>query len=145
MRPFSVLLIRILALYLVLNPLLSVSPLLFTPQLEVEWQAVLAGVGIPLLAGVALWISANSLASKIHGTSSADDARVPISESGLVRAGSFLIGVYLFIQHIGAVINQWAWGGGIAYGSLTVAVLALVLMLGARFWGALYLRLKYFE
>ena len=69
----------------------------------------------------------------------------PFSETGLVRAGSFLIGVYLFVQHLGTVISQWAWGGIVAYGSLAVVVLSIGLMLGTRFLGKLYRRLKYFE
>lgn len=148
MKPFSVLLIRLLAVYLAINPLLSVSPLLFSPSFDAEriqWlPGLVATTVIPIIAGVALWCFAGTLANKIHGSGRAEPA-LSVSEAGLVRAGSFLIGVYLFVQHLGTAISQWAWGGLVAYGSLTVIILSIGLMLGTRFLGKLYKRLKYFE
>ncbi|MGO3353282.1 MULTISPECIES: hypothetical protein [unclassified Halomonas] len=150
MKPFSVLLIRLLAIYLAINPLLNVSRLLFGPSLELDatlsqWlPGLVATTVMPFIAGVALWFSAGLLAHKIHESDSTYSA-LSISETGLVRAGSFLIGVYLFVQHLGTVISQWAWGGIVAYGSLAVVVLSIGLMLGTRFLGKLYRRLKYFE
>ena len=146
MRPFSVLLIRILAIYLALNPLLSVSPILFSSgsgESRSEWLPVLvAGVLIPMVVGVILWFSAQRLANKIHVGSAAEPS-VNISEEGLVRAGSLLIGIYLFVQHIGTAISQWAWGGIIAYGSLSVIVLSLGLIIGTHSMGKLYKKIKY--
>lgn len=146
MNVFSILLIRVLAIYLALNPLLSVSPILFSPGTVGsinEWLPVLiAGVLIPMVAGSVLWFSARPLANKIHGGSAAEPS-VNISETGLVRAGSFLIGVYLLVQHAGTVVSQWAWGGIIAYGSLFVILLSVGLIAGAHAMGKLYKKIKY--
>jgi uncharacterized membrane protein len=143
---FSILLIRVLAIYLALNPLLSVSPILFSSglgELRSEWlPELVAGVLIPMVAGVILWLSAQTLANKIHVGAGAEPS-VNISEAGLVRAGSFLIGIYLFVQHIGTAISQWAWGGIIAYGSLSVILLSMGLIIGAHSMGKLYKKIKY--
>lgn len=148
MKPFSILLIRLLAVYLAINPLLSVSPLLFSPSFEEElaqWlPGLVATIVIPIIVGIALWFSAVTLTNKIHDSDSTDSA-LSISEAGLVRAGSFLIGVYLFVQHLGTAISQWVWGGIVAYGSLAVVLLSIGLILGTSFLGKLYRRLKYFE
>lgn len=148
MKPFSILLIRLLAVYLAINPLLSVSPLLFSPGFDAEltqWlPGLVATIVMPIIAGIVLWFSAGALTNKIHSSESAEPA-LTISDGGLVRAGSFLIGVYLFVQHLGTAISQWTWGGIVAYGSLAVIVLSIGLMLGTCFLGKLYRRLKYFE
>ncbi|MBT2774308.1 hypothetical protein J7J47_18945 [Halomonas sp. ISL-60] len=146
MTSFSILLIRVLAIYLALNPLLSVSPVLFSPGSEEsinEWLPMLiAGVLIPMAAGVVLWFFARALANKIHAGSVVEPI-ANISDTGLVRAGSFLIGVYLFVQHLGTTISQWAWGGVIAYGSLPVIVISVGLIVGANSMGKLYKKIKY--
>ncbi|MGO1869717.1 MAG: hypothetical protein ACTH0L_01260, partial [Halomonas sp.] len=60
MKPFSVLLIRLLAIYLAINPLLNVSRLLFGPSLELDatlsqWlPGLVATTVMPFIAGVAL-------------------------------------------------------------------------------------------
>lgn len=148
MKPFSILLIRLLAIYLVINPLLSMSSLLLGPVFDAkltQWLPVIGAViGTPIIAGVVLWFSAGALANKIHGSAGAG-VELSIGEKGLVRSGCFLIGVYLFVQHIGTALSQWAWSGRVAYGSLAVIVLSIGLMLGTRFLGKLYRRLKYYE
>ncbi|TVP42748.1 MAG: hypothetical protein EA345_18460 [Halomonas sp.] len=146
MRPFSILLIRVLAIYLVLNPLLAVLPIIFTPgsaELIDEWLPfMMASVLIPLGAGLLLWLFAGALAKKIHGNTDPESG-LTLSEAGLVRAGSFLIGIYLFIQHLGIVISQYASVGLIAYGSLIVIALSVCLIAGANMMGKLYKKIKY--
>lgn len=145
MKPFSILLIRLLAIYLAITPLLRASPLLFSPGYDAElaqWLPWLAATAVlSFIAGIVLWFSAVTLANKFLG----DEPALTISEEGLVRAGSFLIGVYLFVQHLSTAIGQWAWGGIVAYGSLAAVVLSIGLIVGARFLAKLYRRLKYFE
>ncbi|HCC80522.1 MAG TPA: hypothetical protein DEQ25_04125 [Methylophaga sp.] len=146
MTPFSILLIRVLAIYLALSPLMSVSPMLFIQRPDEsinEWLPVLiAWVLMPMVAGVVLWFSARALANKIHA-SSREEPSVNISDEGLVRAGSFLIGVYLFVQYLGITISQWAWGGILAYGSLSVIVISVGLVVGTSSMGKLYKKVKY--
>ena len=146
MTPFSILLIRVLAIYLALSPLMSVSPMLFIQRPDEsinEWLPVLiAWVLMPMVAGVVLWFSARALANKIHA-SSREEPSVNISDEGLVRAGSFLIGVYLFVQHLCITISQWAWGGILAYGSLSVIVISVGLVVGTSSMGKLYKKVKY--
>lgn len=95
-----------------------------------------------MVAGAVLWFAARPLANKIHGGSAAAP-NVTLSEAGLVRAGSFLIGVYLLVQHAGTAISQWAWGGIVAYGSLFVILLSVGLIVGANAMGKLYKKIKY--
>lgn len=109
MKPLAILLVRLLAVYIAINPLISLSPLLFSPNFEAElthWLPGLAAtVVIPVIVGIALWFYAGLLAHKIHDSDSTNSA-LSISETGLVRAGGFLIGVYLFVQHLGTAISQ---------------------------------------
>lgn len=146
MRAFSILLIRILAIYLVLNPLLAVLPILFSPgsaELVDEWLPfMVAGVLMPLGAGLLLSFFAGALAKKIHSDTD-PESTLTVSETGLVRAGSFLIGVYLFIQHMSIVLSQYMSVGLIAYGSLIVIVLSVCLIVGANGLGKLYTKIKY--
>ncbi|SDO07324.1 hypothetical protein [Vreelandella arcis] len=146
MKPFSILLIRILAIYLAIKPLIAMSPLLFSANLDAElhqWlPGVVATVFIPVLAGIVLWFGAGALATKIYGPYGVETS-VQVNEAGLVRAGSFLIGVYLFVQHTGTALSQWAWGGIIDYGSLVVIALGSGLIVGTSLIGKLYNKIKY--
>ncbi|WP_447957646.1 hypothetical protein [Vreelandella sp. EE7] len=146
MHAFSVLLIRVLAIYLVVSPLYTLAFSLqniFTAELESPWLPVMVtSLVVPLLIGAVLWLKAPTIAQKIHQSDTQADASV--DEAGLVRAGSFLIGVYLFVQQVGNVISRWEWGGGVTYASLAVLILSLALMLGSSFLQKLFYRFKHF-
>ncbi|WP_434985223.1 hypothetical protein [Vreelandella zhaodongensis] len=146
MKALSIILLRILALYIALNPLLALTPMLFGPgstESYDEWLATLiAMIVMPLIVGAVLWLVAEPLANKIHPANNAD-SQLSLNELGLVRAGSFLIGVYLTLQHIGTSISQWIWSGSIAYGSLVVIALGVGLIVGVNFIGELYKKIKY--
>ncbi|PCF95774.1 hypothetical protein [Vreelandella nigrificans] len=145
MKAFSIILIRVLALYIALKPLLALAPMLFGPGSTSsydEWMVTLiAMIAMPIIVGVVLWFVAKPLANKVHPTDKAE-VKLPLTELGLVRAGSFLIGVYLTLQHIGIAISQWIWSGSIAYGPLAVIALGVGLIVGANFMGKLYKKIR---
>ena len=144
MKPFSILLIRVLGLYLFLSTLFSVMPVLLGSNASELWSGellpvFLATTVVPMVGGVLLWCFAGRLAERLHGEI---EAGARVGEDGLVRAGTFLIGVYLLVRHFAIVVGSYASEGMIAYESLIVAVLSLCMLLGTRLLGTLYSRLK---
>ena len=136
MKPFSIILIKILGLYLALRTLFSVIPAVFSPNLhEVlssEWIPIfIASVLVPIVGGTALWFSAGALANKIHD---GNEAKVNSTDDDLVRAGTFLIGIFLLVQHIGIVVGRYTSSGDVAYGSLLVLVVGLFMVFGTGFF-----------
>ncbi|CAN0580624.1 unnamed protein product, partial [Ectocarpus sp. 12 AP-2014] len=121
-------------------------PILFSPgsaELIDKWLPfMVASVLIPLGAGLLLWFFAGPLAKKIHKNTDSESG-LTLSETGLVRAGSFLIGVYLFSQHMGILLSQYMSVGFIAYGSLIVIALSVCLIVGVGSIGSLYKKIKY--
>ncbi|WP_447555976.1 hypothetical protein [Vreelandella sp. EE22] len=146
MQTFSVLLIRVLAVYLVINPLLALGSGLMSAYSAGEyeqWRLFLINGFLPvLLIGGLLWFKASAIAQKLHEQD--NPSGLALSEAGLVRAGSFLIGVYLLVQHLGSLIGRLSFVGGIDYGSLAVVILSLLLILGVGFIERLYYRFRHF-
>jgi len=149
MKPFSILLIRLLGLYLFLKTLFSVLPALLGPHVGEFWSAellpmLLATVGVPLVGGVLLWCFAGRLADRLHGAGGVDEkADVRVGDEDLVRAGTFLIGVTLVVRHIGMLVGVYSSSGAVAYDALVVVVAGLGMMLGGGALAALYRRVKY--
>ncbi|MDR5901636.1 hypothetical protein [Halomonas icarae] len=150
MKPFSILLIRLMGLYLLLKTLFSVLPALLGPNTGELWSAellpvFLATVGVPVVGGVLLWCLAGRLAERLHGSSVADDdAGARVRDDDLVRAGTFLIGVYLVVRHIGMLVGVYSATGTVAHDALVVVVAGLGMMLGGGAVTAVYRRVKYF-
>src|SRR5690554_8059335 len=107
MKPFSILMIRLLGLYLFLKTLFSVLPALLGPNVGEFWSAdlrpvLLATVAVPMVGGVLLWCSAGRLAERLHGAWGARGAAGPsILDGVLVRAGTFAFGPFVVARHIG--------------------------------------------
>ncbi|MFI0474518.1 hypothetical protein ACGLWX_17540 [Halomonas sp. HMF6819] len=147
MHAFSIIAIRLLAVYLVVRPLMAILsslPAAFASADEIEsWRILFtASLLLPFLLGALLWFKAPALAKRLHpGEPTAENA---VGEAGLVRAGSFLIGVYLVVQHLSSVISRWQWGGGLDAGSLVALLLGLALMLGATAMAKLFERFRQF-
>ncbi|MFG6667543.1 hypothetical protein ACGK9R_10580 [Halomonas sp. HNIBRBA4712] len=146
MHAFSIISMRLLAVYLVLSPLMALGstlPAFFETPDELErWRMLFtASLLVPLILGALLWFKAPGLARKLHRNEPADTA---VTETGLVRAGSFLIGIYLIAQHLGGVISRWHWGGGLDAGSLVALAMGLLLMLGAKAMAKLFDRFRRF-
>ncbi|QOR38133.1 hypothetical protein HNO52_06140 [Billgrantia diversa] len=144
MKPFSILMIRLLGLYLFLKTLFSVLPALFMPNVGEFWTGellpvLLATVGVPMVGGVLLWCFAGRLADRLHGDS---DSTVAATDEGLVSAGIFLIGVYLVVRHIGMLVGAYSTTGAVAYDALVIVVAGLCMILGGGAIVALYHRVK---
>jgi len=149
MKPFSILLIRLLGLYLFLKTLFAVVPALalLGPNAAERGAGKLlliyvATVGVPMVGGVLLWCFAGRLAERLHGGVEAD-AGAPIADEDLVRAGTFLIGVYLVVRHVGVLVAAYTGAGAVAYDALVVVVAGLGMMLGGGGITVLYRRIKY--
>ncbi|MDW7748762.1 hypothetical protein [Halomonas sp.] len=149
MKPFSILLIRLLGLYLFLKTLFAVVPALALlgpnaaePGVGRLLLIYVATVGGPMLGGVLLWCFAGRLAERLHGGVEAD-AGARIADEDLVRAGTFLIGVYLVVRHVGMLVAAYTGAGAVAYDALFVVLAGLGMMLGGGSLLALYRRLKY--
>ncbi|WP_299311151.1 hypothetical protein [uncultured Halomonas sp.] len=149
MKPFSILMIRLLGLYLFLTTLFAVLPALLGPNVGEFWSAELlpvlvATVGVPMVGGIVLWCFAGRLAERLHGAGGVDDkASGRIADDDLVRAGTFLIGVYLVVRHLGMLVGAYSTSGVVAYDALVVVVAGLCMMLGGGAITALYRRVKY--
>ncbi|MFB9147039.1 hypothetical protein ACFFU2_10990 [Halomonas alkalicola] len=149
MKPFSVLMIRLLGLYLFLNTLFAVLPALLGPHLGEFWSAellpvLIATVAVPMGGGVLLWCFAGRLAERLHGAGGVSDgASGRIPDDDLVRAGTFLIGVTLVVRHLGMLVGAYSTSGVVAYDALVVVVAGLCMMLGGGAIAGLYRRVKY--
>ncbi|MCA1771073.1 MAG: hypothetical protein LC652_14415 [Halomonas sp.] len=137
MKPFSILLIRLLGLYLFLETLFSVVPALALlgpnaaePGLGKLLLVYLAIVAVPMVAGTLLWCFAARLADRLHGCGGADDeSDARIRDDDLMRAGTFLIGVTLVVRHVGVLVAAYSGAGVFAYDALVVVVAGLGMML----------------
>ncbi len=143
MKPFSILLIRLLGLYLFLKTLFSILPVLLGPTAGELWSdemlpILVAMVMVPMLGGVLLWCFAGHLAGRPHG-----DGEVRVKDDDLVRAGTFLIGVYLVVRHVGVLVGVYSTSGAVAYDALVVVVAGLGMMLGRGALVVFYRRVKY--
>ena len=148
MKPFSILLIRLLGLYLFLKTLFSVVPALALLEPNAAEPGIgkllliyAATVGVPMLGGVLLWCFAGRLAERLHGGVEADDG-ARITDEDLVRAGTFLIGVYLVVRHVGMLLAAYTGAGAIAYDALFVVAAGLGMMLGGNGITSLYRRAR---
>ncbi len=147
MKPFSILLIRLLGLYLFLKTLFAVVPALALlgpnaaePGVGKLLLIYVATVGVPMLGGVLLWCFAGRLAERLHGDT---ETGARIADDDLVRAGTFLIGVYLVVRHVGMLVAAYTGAGAVAYDALIVVVAGLGMMLGSGAIAALYRRIRY--
>ncbi|WP_447528385.1 hypothetical protein [Vreelandella sp. TE19] len=146
MQAFSVVLIRVLAIYLIVTPVMVLWPAAMSASGVGEfdqWRLiVITGVLPALFIGALLWFKAPAIGQRLHRYESAPSAA--LDEAGLVRAGSFLIGVYLLVQHLGGLLSTLGFAGRIDYGALAVILLSLVLILGVNFIEKLYHRFRNF-
>lgn len=121
-------------------------PFILNPNFQGMWSrqvlAMLIAVAVvPMAGGVLLWFAAGALAARICGDTGTN---VGIKDDDLVRAGTFVVGAYLLVQHLGILMNRLTSTGDIAFGSMVVLALSVLMTLGTGFIGVLYNKLKYF-
>jgi len=142
MKSFSILAIKILALYLVLTTLYSFLPVVFsgninsilTPKLMVVLSATIL---LPIIGGTILWNKAEFIANKIHK----EEASMPkTSDNEIVSAGLFLVGITLLIRHIGIFINHFLSMNQINYGSIFIITISLLLIFQSSIFKNIYLK-----
>ncbi|PWV68836.1 hypothetical protein DER72_1352 [Halomonas sp. A11-A] len=105
---------------------------------------LIATLAVPMVGGVLLWCFAGRLAERLHGAGGVGDgASGRIADDDLVRAGTFLIGTYLVVRHIGMLVGAYSTSGAVAYDALFMVVAGLGMMLGGGALAALYRRVKY--
>lgn len=145
MKPFTIILIRVLAVYL----LVSSFQLGFPLYLEIEnWEvtinssnhmlAYIGYLGIPAIAGLVLWFVAPGLASHVV---TEDNSFESPNEQGLVSAGSFLIGIYWAVSSIRDIASQYSYSK-ISVGTLIVLGISVCLMLGCRYVAGIFKKLR---
>ncbi|WP_370979736.1 hypothetical protein [Agaribacterium sp. ZY112] len=132
MKQIAILLIRLLSIYLIYQAITSVTSILAIPQ---SWGSktelllpALAWIVIPLLAGVLLWWLSPKLANS--ALSQTDETR-NITEDGVVRSGTFLIGLFILIKSISLLVGRWSAQSVVDYGSLVAVILSLLLLCGS--------------
>ena len=144
MKSFSILAIKILALYLILTTLYSFLPVVFSGNLNEiltpKLMVILSGtIILPMIGGVILWNKAVFLADKIH---KGEASLYKASDNEIVSAGLFLVGITLLIRHIGIFINHYLSMSQINYGSIFIIVVSLLLVFRSSIFKNLYLKCK---
>jgi len=142
MKSFSILLIKILALYLVLTTIYSFIPIVFYGNIKSiltrELMIVLsATIILPIIGGIALWKYAQCIADKIYKNDTVLDKN---TDTEIVSAGLFLVGITLFIKHIGILINYYLSMDQINYGSIFVIFISFLLIFRTDLLKKLYLK-----
>lgn len=77
-----------------------------------------------------LWFSAGALVNKIHG---GNDSKIGSADGDLIRAGTFLIGVFFLVQHTGILVGRYTSSGDFACGSALVLVVSFFMAFRIRF------------
>lgn len=122
---------------------LGISVVIFIP-FEISDQSAKTALyyAFFLTSGILCWVFANKLAGAIVSSEPQDGPITDFSVSEIVGAGSFLIGLYLFVTHIGSLLYRLIMFSDATYniGSIVlqliqpiiVVVLSLFLIFGHR-------------
>ncbi|UJF20455.1 hypothetical protein [Shewanella sp. OMA3-2] len=140
MKSFSILLIKILALYLALTTLYSFLPVVFSGNVNSLFPpkllaVVSATVLLPIISGIALWKYAECIADKIYTN---EPELNKCTDVEIVSAGLFLIGISLLIKHIGIFLNHYLSMGQINYGSIFVILISILLVFRSSIFKNIY-------
>jgi hypothetical protein len=149
MKPFSILLLRVLSLYLVLTALFSFLPILFSSSRTQVFEAelfpiLIASLLLPLVGGIVLWILAPWVSDRIHRYDEIEGSQSPINDSGLVSAGLFLIGMFLLVRNIAYLVGNYNVSKSVDFGAIFVVVVSLLLIVGNGFFTKIYKKIRYF-
>lgn len=158
--------VRLVAIYFLSQGLIQLPGLLVLPRLAEtvmggtfsQLQVVLASI-LPLVVGLALWIGAPPIGRLVVGTVDEDERpatafeiqAIAVSTAGLILLFSAVPGLvsYFYI----AVVQAPEFGGvrryndgvfGMLLGTGLQVILAVLLILGARFWSRALWRIRTF-
>ena len=139
--------IKVFAAYLVFNSLITHIPLLAMSNVFIgsdphPYAHVVVAFMVPIIIGIALWLGAPRLSSKVLSAEAADQPEPVVPEAGIVAAGVFLIGVYWFVRAIHSLLLQLGSPVDINYGWFAVIALSMGLILGNRYMAEIFRKLR---
>ena len=145
MKPFTVILVRVLAIYLLAKSFqLGLPFYLETDSLEViissssHMLAYFGYMGVPAVTGLVLWFIAPVLASRIIADEHSTEV---LNEQGLVSAGSFLIGIYWAVYSINDIASRYSYDK-ITFGTFVVLGISVCLILACRHVARFFKKLR---
>lgn len=144
MKPLTIILIRVLAVYFIAQSFWWGMPVIFSSG---GWESIAAEdvitvakyMGAPVVVGVILWFSAPAIASR--ATLEEKAPQIP-NEQDLVGAGTFLIGIYWAVHAITNFVTIYTLNGSIHYGSVASLIIATLLILGSHFISVIFTKLR---
>jgi hypothetical protein len=145
MISLSIVSIRVLAIYLIVNSLNVAIPILSLPEAmgsiaEIKYPVWVGYVFIPMLTGTALWFLSPAISKRL---SSEDQlSNFDLQESTLVRAGSFLMGIYYFVDAVPVIITTYYGRQAIAKEMIGTALISCCLIFGSKFIGSIYRKIQ---
>ena len=147
MKIFSIICIRTFSLYLIVSSTYLLGPVFFYPQngfiQSPEFTvSLIASAIIPALCGILLWILSPRIANLMHKSDVENET--PINDLGLVRAGTFLLGLYYIIRMSGIFITSLVINHRVDINSTVLLIFAVILVIGNGLFVGLYKKLKYF-
>lgn len=135
--------IRILAIYVLANSVNSAYSHLYLRSInfydgDAVYFLVAGSLVIAIVLSALMWFLAPKLAGKLVA---GHDAQ-PISESGIVSAGSFVIGLYWFMKSLLMAITSYAGEQHLNIGALVLLFISVLIILGNKIVSDLYNRLR---
>jgi len=106
MKQLSIIAIRLLSIYLIVSVLNSMLPFLLDDGsreslINASVMVIIGYTVIPIVTGIILWFFAPRLSASIP-----EESEKSPTADDLVSAGTFLIGVYLFVEYFGYTIGH---------------------------------------
>ncbi len=144
MKPLFIVAIRILAVYLVASSMNNAFPIFFMTEStnslsDLRFMVVFGYFVFPMLVGIGLWHFAPSVASKACEVESLNGSP---TEQDLVRASSFLIGIFWAVRSTGFLLGELSARGSVNYGQLAVFGLSVFLIVGCGFVTKIFERVR---
>ncbi len=151
-NPVTIIVIRILAIYLFARSMMDMMPLTLASAFWESTNLSIADLFLLIfwlstsLFGIVLWILAPGLARRLVPESRSSETRSSqaLTETGFIRAGTFLIGIYWFLGSAAIFFGQLLGGGGINYGYAIVLLVSIFLVLQGNRVVQLYSKMKTF-
>ena len=159
---FAQILVRVLAVYLIAQAIIVIPQIAsfpFVPDVEFEdnhlvyWVVSLAFL-MPLLVGVALWLTAPHLAKVIVGRNSSTTSEASLTINAVVGSAISVAGLLIIFIYLPSFVSTWvqyeAAGSTFNADQLRVHLIAqgarvcfgILLLVGVRYWVVLIHRFR---